>query len=108
MEGSNRTATKSPHLLHRCLTSQQDGTTVKAVCFDPQFNQNRVIGHPPIKSSNLDGKHGVLGGDSRMGERMNALGTAQVTTWDLACGPSLAVTTHQDASNAPTHTLIFK
>jgi hypothetical protein len=43
-----------------------------------------------------------------MGEHMNALGTAQVTTWDLACGPSLAVTTRQPASNAPTHTQIVK
>jgi hypothetical protein len=43
-----------------------------------------------------------------MAERINAFGTAIVTTWDLACGPCLAVTTHQDVSNASIYTQIVK
>jgi hypothetical protein len=105
---SRRVATASPHLLHRCLTSQQDGMAVATVRFDPRFNQHRAIGPPQGKSNKPAEKHGLLWCCSRMGECINALGTALVTTWDLACGPSLAVTTHQDASNASTHTRICK
>jgi hypothetical protein len=45
-----------------------------------------------------------------MAERMNTLGTAIVTTWDLACGPCLAVnaSTHQGVSSDPMNTQIVK
>jgi hypothetical protein len=43
-----------------------------------------------------------------MAERMNTLGTAIVTTWDPACGPCLAVTTHQDVISGPMSTWIVK
>ena len=79
-KGSNRVAAASPQLLHCCLASQQDGTTVATVRFDPQFNQNRAIGPPQSKSSKPGEGHGSLWCCSRMGERMNALGTALVTT----------------------------
>ncbi|KAE9369799.1 hypothetical protein N431DRAFT_53375 [Stipitochalara longipes BDJ] len=105
---SSRVATASPHLLHCCLTSQQDGTTVATVRFDPRFNQKSAIGPLQSKSSKPRERHGLLWSCSRIGERMNALGTALVTAGDLACGPPLAVTTHHDASNAPTHTQICK
>lgn len=76
------------------------------VRFHPRINQRRGRWPSQSDSIKLGGKHGSLWKFSRMGERMNALGTAQVTTWGLACGPSLIVTTHQNASNAPTHTQI--
>jgi hypothetical protein len=72
---------RSPHLLHRCLTSQQGGTT------DRRIHQNCAIGHLQSKSSKLGQRHDLLGSYSRMGERMKAVGTAQVTTWGPGMRP---------------------
>lgn len=104
---SNRLAPKSPHLLYRYLISQQHGTTVKAVRFDPS-SASRPLAISKNRSIELGRQHGSLWSFPRMAERMNTLGTAIVTTWDLACGPCLAVTTHQDVISGPMSTWIVK